>query len=235
MSEIKKDDSEAPDNTEAPKSSKAPNNIGRAISKNAMILGVFALISTGLIAITHLLTKDKIALEVELSLIRQLSQMIPPDDYTNAVYRDCIVIKDPSYLGSNEPQKLYRMRNPDSDYAVLMTSIAPDGYSGKINLAIAISAQGKILGVNVLSHQETPGLGDKIERHKSNWLDQFDGLSINNPTEKNWKVKKDGGQFDALTGATITPRAVIKAVYNGLNFYAKNSQQVFNMPNNCKQ
>lgn len=206
-----------------------------AISKNALILGAFALVSSGLIAITHLLTKDKIALEVELSLIRQLSQIVPTKNYDNKVYKDCIIINDAGYLGSELDQKLYRMRSGKDNYAVLMTSIAPDGYSGKISLAIAISSQEKLLGVNILNHQETPGLGDKIERNKSNWLDQFNGLSLNNPSEDRWKVKKDGGQFDALTGATITPRAVIKAVHNSLNFYAKNSQQLFNASSNCEQ
>jgi len=208
---------------------------GIAISKNAMILGVFAMVSTGLIAITHLLTKDKIALEVELSLIRQLSQIVPPENYTNDVYNDCIVINDVSYLGSDEDQKLYRMRNSNADYAVLLTSIAPDGYSGKIALAIAVSSQGELLGVNILSHQETPGLGDKIERNKSDWLNQFNELSLENTAEELWKVKKDAGQFDALTGATITPRAVIKAVHNSLKFYVKNNQYLFKRPSNCEQ
>jgi len=214
---------------------KTSKNIRTAISKNGLILGLFALISTGLIAVTHLLTKDKIVLEVELSLIRQLSQIVPAKNYTNEVYKDCIIINDAGYLGSDQDQKLYRMRNNGNHYAVLMTSVAPDGYSGKIKLAIAISSRGKLLGVNILNHKETPGLGDKIERHKSDWLEQFDGLSLNNTPEENWKVKKDSGQFDALTGATITPRAVIKAVHNSLIFYAENDQQLFKNSSNCQQ
>lgn len=206
----------------------------KAISKNAVILGVFAFVSTGLIAITHLLTKDKIALEVELSLKRQLSQIVPEENYTNNVYKDCIIINDLDYLGSSEDQKLYRMRNNQDDFAVLLTSEAPDGYSGKIALAVAISAQGEVLGANILSHQETPGLGDKIERNKSGWLEQFDGLSLDNTLEESWKVKKDGGQFDALTGATITPRAVVTAIHKSLKFFSRN-KNVFELNSNCKQ
>lgn len=208
-------------------------NFNHAISKNAIILGIFAMISSGLIAITHLLTKDKIALEIELSLVRQLSEIVPSDNYTNNVYNDCIFINDKGFLGTSDDQKLYRMRNSKLDYALLMTNIAPDGYSGKIKLAIAISTEGEILGVNILSHKETPGLGDKMERNKSDWLEQFVGLSLNNVATKQWKVKKDGGQFDALTGATITPRAVIKAVHNSLNFYQQHGQNLFTQPSNC--
>jgi len=207
----------------------------RAVIKNALILAVFAFISTGLIAITHILTKDKIAQEIELALVRQLSQIVPAENYTNDVYKDCIVINNIDFLGTDEDQKLYRMRNAEDDYAVLLTSVAPDGYSGKIHLAVAISQQGKILGVNILSHQETPGLGDKIERIKSNWLQQFEGMSSTNPEEKQWKVKKDGGQFDALTGATITPRAVIKTVYKSLVFYQTKNKSLFETNSNCEK
>ncbi len=208
--------------------------IRKAVSKNAMILAVFAMISTGLIAITHLLTKDKIAQEIALSLVRKLSQIVPQEKYSNEVYKDCIVVKDVALLGTEESQNLYRMRNPGADYAILMTSVAPDGYSGSINISVAISQDGKILGVNILSHKETPGLGDKIERSKSNWLNQFEGLSLTHPEEQHWKVKKDGGHFDALTGATITPRAVVKAVHRNLQFYAQNHKQLFELESNCE-
>jgi electron transport complex protein RnfG len=212
--------------------------IRKSVIKNAITLSVFAFISTGLIAITYMLTKDKIALEIEQSLIRQLSEIVPAKNYTNNVFKDCIIINDrkiseSSNLGSNEDQKAYRMRNNDSDYAVLMTAVAPDGYSGKIELAVVISLQNTILGINILNHLETPGLGDKIERKKSNWLNQFKLLSIESKDDKNWKVKKDGGQFDALTGATITPRAVIKAVYNSLKYFKENKKSLFNAKSNC--
>lgn len=207
----------------------------RAVTRNSLILAVFAFISTGLIGITHLLTKDKIAQEIELSLVRQLSEIVPPENYNNEVYKDCIVTNNIEFLGTDEDQKLYRMRNAKGDYALLMTSVAPDGYSGKIHLAVAISLQGKILGVNILSHKETPGLGDKIERTKSSWLKQFEGLSLTNPAEKRWKVKKDGGQFDALTGATITPRALIKAIYKSLGYYQLKNKSLFETQSNCEK
>lgn len=207
--------------------------IFQSINKNAFMLGLFALISTGLIALTYSLTKNKIAEEVELSLVKQLSEIVPPAQYNNKVYQDCLLINDVNYLGTDRDQKAYRMRNGQDNFALMLTTIAPDGYSGNINIAIAISAHGKILGVNILNHKETPGLGDKIERKKSDWLNQFNGLSLTLLEEKYWRVKKDGGQFDALTGATITPRAVVKAIHNGLIFASKNNSSLFEQPSNC--
>ncbi len=204
-----------------------------AMYKNALILAVFAFVSTGLIGITHLLTKDKIAEEVEILLIKQLSEIVPASHYSNDVFDDCIFVQDKIFLGSDQDVKLFRMRNAKKPYAVLLTAIAPDGYSGKIELAIAISYDGDLKGVNILTHQETPGLGDKIERNKSDWLNQFDGLSLIKFTEKQWKVKKDGGEFDALTGATITPRAVVKAVYNSMLFYKNNRSSLFETVSSC--
>ena len=207
--------------------------ITKAINKNALILALFAFVSTGLIAITHWLTKDKIAKEVELSLLRQLSQIVPAENYTNNVYQDCLLIQDANLLGTPNWQKLYRMRGDVGNYALMMTSVAPDGYSGKITIALAAHTDGTLLGVNILGHNETPGLGDKIERSKSDWLKQFDGLSLTNTEQKQWAVRKDGGQFDALTGATITPRAVVNSVYNGLQFLQKNSETLFAKQSNC--
>ncbi len=213
--------------------------------RNALALSIFAVISTGLVAITHLFTKDKIAKEVELSMVRQLNQIVPRKNYNNSVYKDCIVVNDLAMLGTDEDQNIYRMRviaaneqkaitgDNISDYGLMLTTVAPDGYSGRINIAVAISKSGDILGVNVLAHQETPGLGDKIERRKSNWLDQFSGLSLSNTSKQNWQVKKDGGQFDALTGATITPRAVVKAVHNSLLYYRLNEKVLYSQPSNC--
>ena len=224
-------------------------SIQRASFKNALVLAVFALVSTGLIAITHLFTKDKIAEEVELSMIRQLNQIVPAENYNNAVYEDCLLINDVAMLGSKIKQKVYRMRvvslqnfatqnnenvAPSSNYGLMLTTVAPDGYSGRIDLAVALTEKGEILGVNILSHQETPGLGDKIERKKSNWLNQFVGLSLSNVEEKKWRVKKDGGQFDALTGATITPRAVIRAVRKSLLFYQLKDSLLFSQQSNCE-
>lgn len=226
-------DIKKPSNHTGEKKSSTGKVVSKAISKNALVLGLFALVSTGLIAITYQLTKDQIAKEVELSLIRQLSEIVPKENYDNDVYNDCLLVSDEALLGSKEIQKLYRMRNALQSYALMTTLVAPDGYSGKIMLALATDLNGKLLGVNILSHNETPGLGDKIERNKGDWIKQFDGLSLTNTAKKEWAVKKDGGKFDALTGATITPRAVVKSVYNGLQYIEQNKINLFKLPSNC--
>ena len=220
--------------TEQPiQQSKKTRLLMNVMSENGLILGLFALVSTGLTAVTYVLTKGKIAQEIERSLIRQLSELVPTNSYTNDVYQDCLIVQDKNLLGSAQEQKLYRMRNQQENHALMLTTVAPDGYSGKITLSVAVESSGKLLGINILSHNETPGLGDKIERTKSNWVHQFNNLSLSNTDETEWTVKKDGGQFDALTGATITPRAVIKSVFKSLQFLQSNQQQFFELPSDC--
>ncbi|MET1253840.1 electron transport complex subunit RsxG [Aliikangiella maris] len=205
----------------------------KAIGKNGLILALFALVSTGLIAITYQITKDKIAQEIKAALARRLNEIVPANEYDNDAYHDCTIIMNGSLLGQTEPVPLYRMRNNTQNYAVFTTAIAPEGYSGRIHLAIGIYQNGQVAGVRVTEHSETPGLGDRIEIEKSDWIMQYSGKSLQQPEPEKWRVKKDGGEFDALTGATITPRAITKAVYNALLFYQENSANLFNGQQNC--
>jgi len=211
---------------------KSPS-IEQATVKNGAILALFALVSTGLIALTHLVTKDKIAEEIEAALARRLNEIIAANEYDNDVYHDCQTVQHTELLGSTEPQKVYRMRNQSSDYAVFMTSVAPDGYAGKIKLVVGIYKDGTVAGVRVTEHQETPGLGDKIEIEKSQWITSFNGKSLQNTPIEQWKVAKDGGQFDAFTGATITPRAIVKAVKNTLTYYEQSGEKLFDIQASC--
>jgi len=207
-------------------------SLSHASLKNGLILATFALLSTGLIAVTHWLTKDKIALEIEAAMARGLNEIIPAENYDNNVYRDCTIVSDLELLGANN-LIIYRLRQKNKSYAAFVTSIAPDGYAGKINLMVGIYHNGTIAGVRVTEHQETPGLGDKIEIKKSNWIKQFDGKSLSNTADQKWLVKKDGGDFDALTGATITPRSIIRAVHKTLIYYHQHSAQLFTATNAC--
>ena len=206
--------------------------IQQASIKNGLILALFALVSTGLIAVVYSITKDRIASEVEAAMARRLNQIIPAEEYDNNVYSDCIKVDELEQLGSNS-SKVYRMRNGSKNYALFITSIAPDGYAGKINLVVGLYDNGDIAGVRVTEHQETPGLGDKIETSKSSWISQFDGKSLSNTTALNWQVKKDGGEYDSLTGATITPRAIIKAIYKTLIYYKENKTLLYATPSSC--
>jgi electron transport complex protein RnfG len=225
--------SKQPSNNLTPEQSKTKISLSSAISNNSIILAIFAFVSVGLIAITHHLTKGRIAKEIELSLINQLSQIVDPNTFNNDVYNDCILMTDANRLGSSEPQKVYRLRNNETDVGVMITATAPDGYSGRIDFALAVSADDSIYGLNILRHQETPGLGDKIERQKSNWLEQFNDIAKNHYDDSDWNVKKDGGKFDALTGATITPRAIVSAVKKSYEFVLDNQTELYSLDSNC--
>lgn len=208
--------------------------IGSASFKNGLILALFAFVSTGLIAITNLITKDKIAQEIEAAMARRLNEIVPANQYDNDVYHDCTLVNSVELLGANN-LKVYRMRKQGNNFALFMTSVAPEGYGGKIKLVLGIYQDGTIAGARVVEHKETPGLGDKIEIEKSDWIRQFDGKSLENLTNEDWHVKKDGGQFDAMTGATITPRAIIKAIHNTLIYYAQNEDHLFSQATSCQE
>jgi electron transport complex protein RnfG len=145
------------------------------------------------------------------------------------------LISDTTYLHLEKPEIAYRARLNQQAVAVIFPVIAPNGYSGKIKLLVAINPQGSLLGVRVLSHKETAGLGDAIEKNKSDWIDSFNHRSLINTPERAWQVKRDGGDFDQFTGATITPRAVVKAVHNSLLYYQQHKHLLFSRLSEKKQ
>ena len=130
-------------------------------------------------------------------------------------------------LGTSEPVAVYRARKAGQPVALVISPIAPDGYNGSIKLLVGINSDGTLSGVRVVGHRETPGLGDAIDESRSGWIHIFDNKSLGNPLPERWKVKKDGGDFDQLTGATITPRAVVKAVRQALLYYRDNQEALF--------
>jgi len=192
----------------------------------ALILGLFAVAGTGLVALTHEGTAERIAENERLALLRNLHQVLPAKLHDNDIFTDSITVTSP-LLGSPQPVAVYRARKAGEPVAAIIASIAPDGYGGDIKLLVGIHYDGALSGVRVLNHKETPGLGDNIEAERSNWILGFKGRSIVNPREAQWKVKKDGGVFDQFTGATITPRAVVRAVYNTLRYYRENREMLF--------
>lgn len=193
----------------------------------AMILGLFSVVGTGLVALTYEGTVDRIAENERQALLRSLHQIISPDSHDNDVYADLITVHDKNLLGSRDGVNIYRARRGGQPVAAVINSSAPDGYNGTIKLLIGIYYDGTLAGVRVINHRETPGLGDGIEAERSDWVLGFKGRSLLNPESDGWKVKKDGGQFDQFTGATITPRAVVKAVYNTLRYYQQHREAIF--------
>lgn len=203
--------------------------LARHMGIAALILTGFAVIGTGLVAFTHTVTAERIAENERQALLANLNMLVPADRYDNAVTKDVRYITDPAF-GTAEPVPVYRAYKAGQPVALFATPVAPDGYSGDIRLLIGMYADGTLAGIRVLAHKETPGLGDGIEASRSDWILQFAGKSLSNPEPSGWAVKKDGGHFDQFTGATITPRAVVKATRRFLEYFATHREQLFANP-----
>jgi len=197
--------------------------------RTAATLIVFTAIGTGLLAYTFELTKSNIAQSEAQAKRELISQALPKHLYDNDVVRDVVQLAPTPDLGTTQAGNAYRARLGGEPAALVLEAIAPDGYSGKIKLLIAIQANGEIAGVRVVAHNETPGLGDYIDSAKSAWIKQFDHAALGE-NDAAWKVKKDGGRFDYMTGATITPRAVVKAVHKALRYYEQHGREIFARP-----
>lgn len=197
--------------------------IGQSVSRNSITLGLFAIITTGMIVLTANLTEDRIAQEQENALKRNLFEVMPPSQVENDLLNSTIEIQPSTLLGSQEMKKAYIAKQKQQTSGVILQVTAAEGYGGSIHLLVGISAKGNIQGVRVIPpHFETPGLGDAIEIQKSEWITSFNGKSLFQPKESGWQVKKDGGEFDSFTGATITPRTIVSAVYKALQYFDQN-------------
>lgn len=201
--------------------------MAKASFLTAMNLLFFAIIGTALLALTYSLTHDIIAQSEEQEKLKLIAQVLPPGSYDNDLMKDTAMLPDDPLLGNHGETTLYRGRLAGEPSIVVLQAIAPDGYSGKIQLIVAVSRDGQLGGVRVISHKETPGLGDYIEAAKSHWIDNFTGLSLAIRKDADWKVKKDGGAFEHVAGATVTPRAVIKAVHKTLLYVQTHQTELF--------
>jgi len=202
---------------------------------SATLLGLFAVAGTSLVALTNEVTRERIEQNERTTLLDSLHELVPSDRADNDLYSDRIEVTDLALLGTPDPVTVFRARKAGKPVAVVLTPVAPDGYGGDIKLLVAINYDGTIAGVRVVSHHETPGLGDKVEAERSDWILGFAGRSLENPSDDRWKVKKDGGVFDQFTGATITPRAVVKAVHNALRYYQEHRDELFATGGDAKQ
>jgi len=191
------------------------------------LLAVSALLGTGLLAVVNQHSEPYIAENERIMLLRSLNEVVPIESYDNEILEDQMMVLAPEYLGSKKASIVYRARKAGKPVAVVLTVVAPNGYSGPIVLLVGIDYSGDITGVRVVKHRETPGLGDAIEIERSDWIERFTGKSRRNPGRAGWKVKRDGGEFDQLTGATITPRAVVAAVSGALEYFEHNRDNLF--------
>lgn len=192
----------------------------REAGLHALVLGGFSMVAAALLAGGNLLTADEIKQRAAEDLQASLSQVIPPGIHDNSLLADAITI--PTAGGD---VTVYRAVK-DSAVTGVAYEVAGAGYAGAVRLILGIDSGGRILGVRTVKHNETPGLGDKIETSKSDWITRFTGLSLGQPPEDQWKVKKDGGRFDQFSGATITPRAVVAAIRDGLAFFATHKDRL---------
>jgi len=211
------------------------NELLLSIRRNAIGLALFAQVTAGAIAVAQVTTAERIEHNIRMAQARALNELVPAGSYDNDILQDTLAVVGSSLnqqlLGPlAEKDKIYLARTEGKVNTVILPVVAPDGYTTVIKLLVGIHADGTLAGVRVTEHRETPGLGDKIDLKKSDWVLSFAGKSLNNPGEDGWAVKKDGGQFDQFTGATITPRAVVKAVKLAQKFFAQHKDQLLKQP-----
>ncbi|WP_181418777.1 electron transport complex subunit RsxG [Aquipseudomonas alcaligenes] len=199
--------------------------ISRSMLKNALVLGLFAVATVGTVAAIQQGTAERIAAAEREARVQALAQILPAGSYDNHLLDSSRLVQD-ELLGNKSPTPAYLATLGGQPSAVILQVTAPDGYSGSIRLLVGVQVDGRLAGVRTLQHRETPGLGDKIELAKSPWVRSFDGTSLSDPDEAGWAVKKDGGQFDQFAGATITPRAVVKAVHKALQYFDKHKAEL---------
>ena len=191
----------------------------QSITRNSVLLAIFAVCTALLLTGTYLLTRDRIAVEIRKAEEKALLEVVPRERHDNSMLDDTLPVdRNAAGLGLRQEKRIYIARQGDAVVTAIIPVTAHDGYTGDIDLIVGVNRDGTIAGVRALNHRETPGLGDKVDIKKSDWVLGFNGRSLDNPTLPGWAVKKDRGVFDQFTGATITPRAVVAATLRALQY-----------------
>jgi len=199
----------------------------RKVSITASTMIIFSLVASAALSISYFLTKTPIEESDARAKRMFLNQVVPSNLYDNNLVKDTISVEPNPLIGNKKNIDIYRAKKNNQVVAVIIETIAPDGYSGEIKTLVGNGQKDKILGVRVITHKETPGLGDYIEVDKSHWIKNFNLKSLDEMGEKEWAVKKDGGDFDYVSGATITARAVVKSTYKSLLYVKENKKRLF--------
>lgn len=199
----------------------------RAMARSALALAAVGAIAALVLTALAQLARERIARNEQTWIKQPLYALLEPASYDNDVLADHITMAAPDLLGVAAPAIVYRARRGGAPIAAVVHTVAPGGYRGPIELLVAIRWDGTLLGVQIVRHNETPGLGDAFETREAGWLEAFRGLSLSSPPQHRWTVRKDGGDFDAFTGATITPRAIVKGVRRALEFYRAQRERIF--------
>ncbi|MGL6071258.1 electron transport complex subunit RsxG [Craterilacuibacter sp.] len=203
-------------------------NAARQAKRSALTLLVFALVTTAVLALTYALTRDTVRANEDAARTALMAQTLPEGSFDNSLIASPVALDTASRhtLGLADDANAYLARRQGQPVAVVFETVAPNGYGGKIRLLVGMLANGKVSGVRVIAHKETPGLGDYIDSAKSRWSEQFAGKD----THARWKVKKDGGDFDYISGATISARAVTAAVGRVATLFNAQRQQYLAQP-----
>lgn len=196
----------------------------------ALSLAGVALVASAAIGITAQLTRARVARNEADQVMKVLRTVLPEGAYDNEPHLDRILVRSPELLGSEDPLPLYRARREGAPAAAVITTVARLGYIGPIRLLVCLTVDGQVAAVRVTEHQETPGLGDRIEAARSDWIQRFTGRTLHDPELPRWAVRRDGGEFDQLTGATITSRAVVHAVRDAQLYFEQNKEEIFRHP-----
>jgi electron transport complex protein RnfG len=200
-----------------------------SIVQTALSLALVAIIGTGLLAWVNDLTKDRIAEQEKRMVLERLGQIVP-EGHDPGLLEDRTMLRDEAYFPGGQQVTAWRARRGGEPLAVVLRFDAVNGYNGRIGLLAGINHDGSLRGVRVVSHKETPGLGDAIELRKSNWIRSFDEKRLGHPPPARWAVRRDGGDFDQFSGATITPRAIVDAVRLALTYYEAHRESLFATP-----
>ena len=208
-------------------SADTPTSLGASIRNGALSLGVFAVVPAAAISLTYVAGSDAIAANKAAAKARALEAVMSPALYDQSLLDSPITLAQTDQLDVAENSLGYAAINHSVVQGIVLPVVAKDGYSGDISMLIGLNRDGVIQGVRVLEHKETPGLGDKVERKKSAWIDAFIGHSLANTSPDEWAVTKDGGLFDGFTGATITPRAVVSAVHKSLRYHEQQQSSFY--------
>jgi len=198
-----------------------------SVVKSGITLAVIAGLCTALVALTYTATAARIEANEQAWLERSLQPALSGLFFDSGVTESMMTIPPPHDLPGSEAAIVYRVYAEDTPVAALFVVSARDGYAGPIRILVGIDVGGAVTGVHVLEHRETPGLGDRVESGKSDWVHQFDGRSLVDPSPSGWAIKRDGGQFDQLTGASVTPRAIVKAIRDTLLYFEAHREEVF--------
>jgi electron transport complex protein RnfG len=213
------------------------SSVLRISLRTAAILLAFTLVFTALMAGTYKATEPLVAASLLAEKLRLIGEVLPPGEYDNDLMADAIILPPQTILGLDDETRIWRARKQGVPAALVFEAAAPDGYSGRIGLIVAVAADGKLIAVRVTAHKETPGLGDYIDPKKDRnkvrpWITQFSNLGFDTVPVKKWRVKKDGGRFDQMSGATISARAVTNASGRALAWAVENRNKLFALPAN---